>query len=43
MTFSCSIALRNKTVANAFLSSSNNANSRLSQEVMLRNFATMVT
>ena len=45
MTFSCSIALRNKTVANAFLPSSNNANGRLSQEVVLRsrNFATMVT
>ena len=45
MTFSYSIALRNKTVANTFLPSSNNANGRLSQEVMLRsrNFATMVT
>ena len=45
MTFSCSIALRNKTVANTFRPSSNNANGRLSQEVMLRsrNFATMVT
>ena len=45
MTFSCSIALRNKTVADTFLPSSNNANSRLSQEVMLRsrNFAAMVT
>ena len=36
MTFSCSIALRNKTVADTFLPSSNNANGRLSQEVMLR-------
>ena len=36
MTLLCMIALRNKTVAHAFLPSFSNANGRLSQERLLR-------
>ena len=44
MTFLCMIALRNKTIAEAFLSTFDNANGRLCQERLLtfRNLATMV-
>ena len=45
MTFSCTVALWNKTVASSFFPSFDNANGRICQERSLRttNFATMVT
>ena len=44
MTFLCTIALRNKTVAHTFLPSLDNADGRLYKERFLRsrNFASMV-